>query len=539
MSYEIGTAANPFDLLNKLNTFLTTKGKAYGASFTGTGTGVISAWDGGASSVSETFTITATGATSFNVVGSVSGSIGTATVGTTFTHAKITFLISSGGTAFVAGDVFKINTCPPWTGLRNNGGTAFINGGFDNIRNVFDFRTDTNTYVAKANLPGWMGLKLNVATEVRSFKWQIYGDTTRTPATIVLEYSDDGSSWTAAQTYSSLTWSTAYESKSFDVSVAPGAHLYWRARVTAGNAGVWVDCTELSFYAATGTPAANVLTWEHEAIWSTVGNDGLRQIYVGVKTFWDAGGDYYNWKMNGFTGFTVGNAFVNQPGGMADQYQPFTPMWNASIPYWFVANGQRVMIFARVGTLYTSTYLGLINTFISPGQYPYPLFIGGSMAWNSIQGVGSANLRYSYVGNQMHAFWRGYPYYQNDDLFCAGRLRLPDGRFSGTQAYGQDNPATNAGCTPVWPYANNGNGFANVRENLDGSYPLIPTILSADNGNPTGTFVNTWGEFDGVRATTGHGNASENTISEGFFTNVAWQNCANNGKEHFCAFKLD
>jgi hypothetical protein len=539
MSFEIGTAANATDLLSKLNTFLTSKGKAYGLSFTGTGNGTLGAWDGGASSVSETFTITATSATQFNVVGSVSGNIGTATVDTTFTHDKLTFLIASGSTPFAVGDTFKINTCPPWVSLRNNGGTDFIINGFDNIRYVFDGSNSTVASMAKASLPGWMGLKLNAATQVMGFQWQIYYDTSMGPTNIALEYSDDGVSWTQAQAWSGISWSQAYEAKTFDLSSSAGSHMYWRAKPTTGGTGGSVHCTELHFFTATGAPAANRIEWEYEAIWSTVGNDGLRAIYVGAKNFWDAGGDYYNWRLNGFTGFNNAQPFANQPGGMNKDYTPFVPMWKNSMPYWFVANGQRVMMFVRVSTIYMSMYMGLVNTFISPGQYPYPLLIGGCMAYNSIQGVGSANLRYSITGNQIHSWWRGYPYSYNDDNLCAGRLRLPDGRFSGLQACGQDSPATNAGCTPVWPWANNGNGFANIRENLDGSYPLIPVILSADNGNPTGTYVNCYGEYDGVRATTGHGNAPENTISEGMFTNVVWQDTYRNSKEYFCAFKLD
>jgi hypothetical protein len=55
----------------------------------------------------ETFTLTATSATSFNVVGSVSGTLAAATVGTPYTTAAgMTFTIAAGSTAFVAGDHF-------------------------------------------------------------------------------------------------------------------------------------------------------------------------------------------------------------------------------------------------------------------------------------------------------------------------------------------------------------------------------------------------------------------------------------------------
>jgi hypothetical protein len=52
----------------------------------------------------------------------------------------------------------------------------------------------------------------------------------------------------------------------------------------------------------------------------------------------------------------------------------------------------------------------------------------------------------------------------------------------------------------------------NLRPNLDGSYFLMPIVLSYDDS--TGGAVNqrnTYGELDGVAAVTGYNNVSENT----------------------------
>lgn len=403
MSYEIGTATSAADLLNKLNTFLTAKGKAYGLSYVGTGNGVLTAWDGGASSVSETFTITATSATSFTVVGSVSGSIGPATVGTTFTHAKLTFLISAGGTAFVAGDAFKLNTCPPWVNQRNVAGS--------------------------------------------------------------------------------------------------------------------------------------------EMIWLAPGNDGLRQIYLGAQLFSNVGADYYNWYLSSFTGYASGNTFQTQ-AGFIPTGTPVVPLWNSTIPYWFVANGQRVVVVAHIGTAYMHAYLGLLNTYISPGQWPYPVFTGGSMAWATPPVATSTNWRYTYGGIEMHSYWRGYIWYSSVHTNCSGRIRLPDGTQMGVAGYTAAEVVRSGAPSSVWPYACDSNaagsrGFQNIRENLDGSYPLLPIVFSADNAVTAGDTTNTWGELDGVKATTGHSNSSENTIKEGPLTYVVFQDTFRNEKDFFCAVALD
>ena len=63
-----------------------------------------------AGAIAETITVTATSATSFDVVGSVTGAIGTLTVGETFDSPQICLLITAGGTPFVAADEFTIDS---------------------------------------------------------------------------------------------------------------------------------------------------------------------------------------------------------------------------------------------------------------------------------------------------------------------------------------------------------------------------------------------------------------------------------------------
>ena len=80
--------------------------------YSGTGNGVMSGVTAGPAAVAETFTIAAVDATHFTVTGSVSGLLGTATVGTPFTSGQVGFSIAAGSTAFVAGDTFTVATAP-------------------------------------------------------------------------------------------------------------------------------------------------------------------------------------------------------------------------------------------------------------------------------------------------------------------------------------------------------------------------------------------------------------------------------------------
>ena len=73
-----------------------------------TGNGTVGSLVGKARAPSEVITLTALTPTTFSVVGSLTGALGTATVGTPFTSAVINLTITAGGSAFVAGDNFTI-----------------------------------------------------------------------------------------------------------------------------------------------------------------------------------------------------------------------------------------------------------------------------------------------------------------------------------------------------------------------------------------------------------------------------------------------
>jgi hypothetical protein len=222
MSYQTGTATGYDDLLNKLDTFLTSQGMCLSPSFAGTGDGTISGLIGGSASVAETITVTFTSSTAFNVAGSVSGAIGSGTVGTPFTSTKVNFTIVAGGVAFVAGDVFTFGVAPPWTSLRRTAGT--------------------------------------------------------------------------------------------------------------------------------------------EMIWQAPGNGNSDQIIVGAQVFSNVGADYYNWRLGGFTGFNSAVAFNQQAGYLSIGQAVSSPvlnLWNQNTPYWFVANGRRAIVVAKVSTVYVMAYLAV------------------------------------------------------------------------------------------------------------------------------------------------------------------------------------
>lgn len=383
------TATDHADLLNKLDKFLTGTGSAFDVAYSGTGDGLLTGHKGGSASVAETFTLEATGATTFNVTGSVSGALADATVGTPYNTTKIAFTIAAGSSAFVAGDTFTINTAPAWTSIR---------------------------------------------------------------------------------------------------------------RVTGS-----------------------------EMIWKAPGNDGAAEIYVGALAFSNVTGDYANWRLGGFTGYQSGASFTAQPGACTG---PILPLWASAIEYWFIANGRRVVVIAKVGSSYESAYLGAIRTYGTPGQYPYPVLVGGSMAWASEPAATSANWRFSYSGDEHRAFFCPQSGATGtSERFSSARMRLPSGVWA---AVAKTVPAAPGQWTLFsWPPVA---APSDLRPCLDGSYPLYPVIIAGLGADGS---TNCYGFLDGVEWVTGHANSAENTVDIGRASWLVVPNATRSGKADFAAVRLD
>ena len=270
-------------------------------------------------------------------------------------------------------------------------------------------------------------------------------------------------------------------------------------------------------------------------IWSAPGNDGLANIIVGVNRFLSVAGDYDDLQLLGAFGFDAGQGFTTQPGGNTEEYLPLLRV--GSMPFWFCANGRRVVIVVKVSTNYQSAYLGFINTYASPSQFPYPLAIGGSMSWGNgvavaLPPVDDPRWRWSYNGTQMHAFPMAYNG-TSLDSFSQMRLRTPDGTWKGFDF----NTADMGTPGKIWPYVGSMN---NLRANLDGSYFLLPILLTYDDGISTNVINerNTYGELDGVAAVTGYNQVSENTVTVGLLEWLVVQDTFRTTTTDYFALKL-
>ena len=254
--------------------------------------------------------------------------------------------------------------------------------------------------------------------------------------------------------------------------------------------------------------------------WQAPSNDGNSSILVAAQRISDPTGDYDNLRLNGYTIYNDALNFWNQAGGMIAN-SPVLPLLRVgTIPYWFVANGRRVVIVAKCSTVYTSAYLGLITPYLNPSVTAYPLLIGGSMSFNAEPVATSVNWRWSYQGNEMGSFPKAGRVGGTNVASYQARFRRNDGIWQGFGAAGSLGTITPENSVGT-----------DLRAGLDGSYPLLPIIFSENTPN-------VWGELEGVGWVSGYANTVENTLTQNRIQWLVVQDVFRNTKTDFFALKL-
>ena len=372
-----------------------------------------------------------------------------------------------------------------------------------------------------------------------------------------LQYSDDNTTWTTALTVDSSPTYALGETKDWAVPDTPGSHLHWRILMdSVQDGGTFnVSWMNMLLLGADDTVANH---FGSEVIFKARGNAGTDEIYCGIRSEYYEAGGWYNLFMNGYTGFDPNEqSWFKQPGALnnfGDQYPygvPMVPCWNTTMPYWFVASGRAFRFCVKVSTSYESGYIGFILPYATPGQYPYPLAVGGSLVPQV--SLRSAEWRYSYADGR-HGCYPGpgnEPYPISEGLWSTLYLRNPDGEWmyfgnrddNNSEGVIGPDQSTTAPYAPsgawrsVWPHCMNNqwnSGKRPYRECLGGGYILQPCILMQ-----RAPYSAVFGELEGTYVISGYQNAPENTTTLGEKTVVVFQHAYRNTVHEFWALSLD
>src|SRR6266705_1013349 len=254
-----------------------------------------------------------------------------------------------------------------------------------------------------------------------------------------------------------------------------------------------------------------------EYYWMAPGLSGTEQIYVQARAYFNATGNYYNWELRGAQGYLGSNSFNGQPGGSPATY---LYLQNSAIPYTFIVNGQRVIIVAQVSTVYETAYLGKILPYGTPGQYPYPVFVGGSGADQS--------RRFSDASNAHHGFFDPV----NAQICQPGGAwtQVANWTIGGGGATGGSGIMVNV--APWYIQGANTTRTSWLTQNLDGSYSVMPAMLVES------TPAQLLGEFDGVAFVTGYSNGACNTITIGGTTWTVVPDAFRSSADNYAAIAL-
>ena len=265
------------------------------------------------------------------------------------------------------------------------------------------------------------------------------------------------------------------------------------------------------------------------------GIDGEDEIYIGIQSYTDISNQHYNWRLRGYTGYSSLLDFASQPGALTQTgtYGPALLLTNGTIQYWFVADTRRVIVIAKCGTSYECAYLGLILPYAPTSQLPYPLFIGGSH--------NRYDRAYSVQEYDHFSFWNPQSLIESASQawYLSGTIWLPVINRISTSSCN-----TNIGLN-IWPYSgfpvNEENAtvlpfqFYQLRENLDGSYPLFPTILhSAISATTKGVY----GELFGFYAIPKYNQVAEDAVAIGGVTYLILPSAYRATSRSFAAVKL-
>jgi hypothetical protein len=283
----------------------------------------------------------------------------------------------------------------------------------------------------------------------------------------------------------------AYEIGSVDNTGTEGvAHWQMLLKIkTFAEAHGW---TTLRYLNPTPYTDATVM---RELILQGAGLGGTDQIFIGFRAYQSQSADFYNLSVAGFTGYVGAVAFTAQPG----YRESGLCAHNLRIDYWINVNAQRIAMAMKVGTpVYEVGYVGKFLPYGTPGQYPYPIAVIGTLA-------GVPAIRYSDITAAHSCGIKGGGVPQ-------GALRDVMGNWQ------QFN------CQPYAVYGAN-------RRPAGAIYKAMKCVLYN-----TGQV---WGELDGMRYITGFNNVTENTTTLGSNAQVVIQDVFRTGIGDYFLLELN
>lgn len=516
MTWKYITSTGHHDYMEQLDVFLRI-GHSLRPEYTVVGSGILSNINGTATSVHETITVTFTSGSAFTVSGSVSGSLGSGTAGTNFVSSVVAF--DSSATGWASGDTVVFVMTKPWETvfkyMNRRDGTAIS----DMANPEYAFNHNSGDSATKGTLPSYIGTKFKTPVSLRKFAIRTTAGTSSIPKDFQLQWSDNGTTWTAHQTYTNQVIA-ASSLAAYDLSPATDAHLYWRLYITAVGSGTSSAVADL-YFIESDLPSDREYIYDisfrtnAEIVWKAPGDDGNSNIFVGFKEYYDITNDMYGWRTYGAANYDP----LLSNGNPASQLRAFygDGMSLQNIPTingWFVATGSYLAICGKISTVYSPCYMGLLNLYSNAERFTYPLALAACALENLLP------LRWSEASAKHQGFWCGEQYQSSQ--YVGVKLLMNDGTT--IKFYG-NGYSTN--------HVHPGRFLFDLNKNSNGTVPMFPVILHT---NSVGSF--TAGQLQGMQQISGDGVISGDTIDQGRIKYIVFQGTYETSKTSYIAFEL-
>jgi len=287
---------------------------------------------------------------------------------------------------------------------------------------------------------------------------------------------------------------------------------------TYGTAANYTDLLSLLATFASGVGATILRQDTSNLSFRLPGALGNDKIYCNINAFENASNGYYNWELTGSVFFKSAFATDAQPGNSTLTWSVYAYFWNSQIPYWFFGDAERVIVVAKVGTVYQHVYLGFIEPVGTLAQYPYPLFIGGSGPTEAVA--------YSTTGQS--AYWVG-------TTACSGKLYLPGGTWGRVNWFSSGTETSYTVITRPDCHISALNYVSSDKflTAPDGSYLLEPILIRDRHRQAI------YGKLNRVYKISGYNNASENIITVDGVNYMVFQDTYYSAYNRFCAIRMN
>lgn len=253
------------------------------------------------------------------------------------------------------------------------------------------------------------------------------------------------------------------------------------------------------------------------------GLSGLEEIYLHFRLEYFPETLHYMIGMSSSLAYNSGSFHSGQPSASPTVW---IPVWDSAMPFWAVANGQRLGLVVKVSASYQSGYLGKIFAYGTPAQHPYPVLCAGMSIGKS---------KWSDSADENCFFGKPEFTYNASSSQITGSsayLRSPSGSWFGLF----NSSTTHLDGVRPYPYFQWADDTAGCRfgRTIDNDYALMPISFYSRNGYQNGMY----GEADGFYWVSGEANGSENIVTVGGVDHLVFQNNTKTGNNDYMAMRL-